>query len=53
MGVGSGEHFKDVRWLVARDILISWFLTIPCAGLCAYVSYFCIFRWLDLLITVK
>ena len=51
MGVGTGEHFKDVRWLVARDILISWFLTIPCAGLCAYVLYFLGFRFLDLLIT--
>jgi PiT family inorganic phosphate transporter len=50
MGVGSGEHFKDVRWLVARDILISWFLTIPCAGLCAYVLYCFAFRFLDILI---
>jgi inorganic phosphate transporter, PiT family len=50
MGVGSGEHFKDVHWLVARDILISWFLTIPCAGLCAYVLYFCGFRFLDMFI---
>lgn len=51
MGVGTGEHFKDVRWLVARDILISWFLTIPCAGLFAYVIYMFPFRYLDLLIT--
>ena len=51
MGVGTGEHFKDVRWLVARDILVSWFLTIPCAGLFAYVVYDFGFRWLDLLIT--
>lgn len=50
MGVGSGERFKDVRWLVARGILVSWFLTIPCAGLCAYVMYSFGFRWLDILI---
>ena len=50
MGVGSGEHFKDVHWLVARDILISWFLTIPCAGLAAYVLYLLVFRWFDLLL---
>ena len=50
MGVGTGEHFKDVRWLVARDILISWFLTIPCAGLFAYVLYCFAFRFLDILI---
>lgn len=45
MGVGSGEHYKDVHWLVARDILMSWFLTIPCAGLCAYASYLILFHW--------
>lgn len=50
MGVGSGERFKDVRWLVARDILISWFLTIPCAGLCSYTMYFFGFQWLDKLV---
>ncbi len=47
MGVGTGERFKDVRWLVARDILMSWFLTIPCAGLCAYLLYVFVFQWLD------
>lgn len=51
MGVGTGEHFKDVHWLVARDILISWFLTIPCSGFCAYVLYILVFHWLDKLIT--
>lgn len=50
MGVGTGEHFKDVRWLVARDILLSWFLTIPCAGIFAYIMYFSCFKWLELLI---
>lgn len=47
MGVGTSQHFKDVRWLVARDILVSWFLTIPCAALCAYLLYVSLFRWLD------
>lgn len=50
MGVGTKEHYKDVRWLVARDILISWFLTIPCAGLFAYVIYLFPFRYLNLLV---
>lgn len=50
MGVGTGEHFKDVRWLVARDILISWFLTIPCAALVAYVLYLFVFSAADKLI---
>lgn len=51
MGIGTGERFKDVRWLVARDILVSWFLTIPCAGLCAYLLYVFLFHFLDTLIT--
>ena len=50
VGVGTSERFKDVRWLVARDILVSWFLTIPCAGLCAYALYIFAFRWLDRLL---
>ena len=53
MGVGTAEHFKDVRWLVARDILISWFLTIPCAGMFAYVIYLFPFRYLNVLITPR
>ncbi|MBY0358672.1 MAG: inorganic phosphate transporter [Candidatus Obscuribacterales bacterium] len=46
IGVGSGERFKDVRWLVAKDILISWLLTIPCSAIFAYCLYICVFRWL-------
>lgn len=48
MGVGSREHFKDVRWMVAKEILISWFLTIPAAGLAAYLLYAVLFRFMDL-----
>lgn len=50
MGVGSGERFKDVRWLVARDILVSWFLTIPAASMFAYIIYLFPFQYLNLLI---
>lgn len=46
MGIGSGERIKGVNWLVAKDMLLAWFLTIPCAGLLAAVMYFCIFQWL-------
>ena len=32
MGVGAAEHYKSVHWLVAKRILLSWFITIPVAG---------------------
>lgn len=46
MGIGSNERVKDVHWLVARDILISWFLTIPCTSLVAAALYELAFRWM-------
>lgn len=45
MGIGSNERIKDVHWLVARDILISWFLTIPLTSLVAALLYELTFRW--------
>lgn len=33
MGVGAAERYKAVKWNVAKRILISWFITIPVAGL--------------------
>ena len=33
MGVGAGERVNKVRWGVASEILIAWFLTIPATGL--------------------
>lgn len=47
MGVGSSERIKDVHWLVARDILISWLLTMPSAGMLGAMLYFAVFQWLD------
>lgn len=35
MGVGTAQRRKGVHWLIARDMLMAWFLTIPCAGLLA------------------
>lgn len=32
MGVGAAERYKAVHWIVARRILLSWFITIPVAG---------------------
>ena len=33
MGVGAGERANKVRWGVARDIALAWFLTIPSTAL--------------------
>ena len=35
MGVGAAERYKAVKWNVAGRILVSWFITIPIAGLLA------------------
>jgi PiT family inorganic phosphate transporter len=35
MGVGAGARFRGVQWLVAKDMLLAWLLTIPCSGLLA------------------
>lgn len=37
MGVGYAQRRKGVHWLVAKDMLMAWFLTIPSAGALAYV----------------
>ena len=36
MGVGYAARRKGVHWLVAREMFMAWFLTIPCSGLLAY-----------------
>ena len=33
MGVGAAERVNKVRWGVASEILIAWFLTIPATGI--------------------
>lgn len=39
MGVGAAEHYKSVHWLVAKRILLSWFITIPIAGALGALLY--------------
>ena len=39
MGVGAGERVNKVRWGVASEILIAWFLTIPATALVAAGIY--------------
>lgn len=39
MGVGSAERFKAVKWSKSVEIVITWFLTIPAAGIVAALTY--------------
>ncbi|QMU79643.1 inorganic phosphate transporter [Streptacidiphilus sp. PB12-B1b] len=39
MGVGATKRVRAVRWGVAKNIVIGWFLTMPAAGLVAALVY--------------
>jgi len=32
MGVGAAERMSQVRWMILRDMLVAWLLTIPVTG---------------------
>ncbi|MFZ2503004.1 MAG: inorganic phosphate transporter [Nocardioides sp.] len=39
MGIGSSEHPKWVRWSKAKEIVSTWVITIPGAGLVSILAY--------------
>ncbi len=39
MGVGAAKRLKGVRWNIARQIIIAWFITIPLSALAAILVY--------------
>ena len=39
MGVGAAKRFHGVRWNIARQIVIAWFVTIPSAAFVALLFY--------------
>jgi len=39
LGAGAAERLNKVRWGVARNILLTWLLTVPAAAAIAAVSY--------------
>jgi PiT family inorganic phosphate transporter len=39
MGVGAAKRLKGVRWNIARQIIIAWFVTIPSAALVSVLCY--------------
>ena len=42
MGVGAGQRISAVRWGVAKNIIIAWFITIPASAAMAGLSFFVI-----------
>lgn len=48
MGVGTADRIKGVHWIVAKDMLMAWFLTIPCAGALSGAIYLLALRYVPL-----
>ncbi len=42
MGVGAGHRISAVRWGVAKNIIVAWFITIPASAVMAGLSFFLI-----------
>jgi PiT family inorganic phosphate transporter len=40
MGVGAGQRISAVRWSVAKNIVVAWFITIPASAVIAALSFF-------------
>jgi len=40
IGVGAAQRVSAVRWGVAWNIVLAWFITIPASGLIAAVAYY-------------
>jgi PiT family inorganic phosphate transporter len=40
MGVGATKRLSAVRWAVAGNIVVAWFLTLPAAGLVGALAWF-------------
>lgn len=53
MGVGFAARKKGVHWLVAQEMIMAWFLTIPCAGTLAWVIHCSCFHCLMSFITAQ
>jgi|SRR6185369_12849957 len=39
IGVGAAKKVRAVRWVVAREIVTAWIITIPAAGILAAIFY--------------
>jgi inorganic phosphate transporter, PiT family len=47
MGVGAANRAKGVQWLAAKELLVAWFMTIPCSAMLAYSVHGLFLRHLD------
>ena len=42
MGVGSAERPTAVKWETAKNILITWIITVPAAAIMSWLTYYII-----------
>ena len=42
MGVGAGQRLSAVRWGVAKNIILAWFITIPASAVMAGLGFYLI-----------
>jgi len=47
IGVGTAERKKGVHWIIAKDMVRAWCLTIPSAGTLAWILYSLLFVHLN------
>jgi PiT family inorganic phosphate transporter len=40
MGVGAGQRISAVRWGVAKNIILAWFITIPASAVMAGLAFY-------------
>lgn len=48
MGVGTADRIKGVHWIVAKDMLMAWFFTIPAAAALSGTLYLLAFSHVSL-----
>ena len=51
MGTASAERQKGIHWLIVKDIVLSWLITIPGTGILAAILQYTIFQWLGRCLT--
>jgi PiT family inorganic phosphate transporter len=39
MGVGAADEYRMVNWNIGKEIIIAWFITIPCSAVSAALFY--------------
>jgi len=42
MGVGAADEYRMVNWNIGKEIIMAWFITMPCSAVFAAVIYFVI-----------